>query len=1108
VLSPAAITSILGATITQNANAAVTLTTDGQGDLTVAKIVKGAGAGDITVAAGIKVPAGATGGNIKTIAGNTITNNGTGKTLIYTGSALNSGLMSNLMSSLSILNLTGGSKNTAVHTAYGSGGGFSGGPATQVLFRESVDLTGSLTAATINTTYGDAAPITAAIKTAIINANGGAGADIVTTLAAGTFKAALDDVATDLANNATLVATANSFGRLNAYAAGYNYTESATANYAASGASVVKLVVAKANLTKVEGAKTYDGQINTLVAGSNGSLILTGVASETASLNSGNSVNLTGANAGTQAVLGLGTNAAFTSTNGLNLANYNVADADMSALASALPSKNTVAIAKAKLTEVTGAKTYDGNTNLSGGTLSIKGVNGEVFTTDQSTVVLGSKNVVGTDGFGANSVTNLSGLALTGTTSTALSSNYDQAQSPSTSNIVTINKANLAVAMSNQTKVYDGTVTATLAAGAITATGVTVGSVTETATVSQTSGTYNDKNVNGATTVTANLLPVDFASGTADLSNYNLPSTVSNTSSNITKKDVTYSGVGVATKTYDGTTAAVLSGTAALATVAAGSSVSNDTKVITTDTVSLGGTVAGTFANKNVLGTDGAGANTVALTGASLSGTDASNYTLIQQATVTANNQITKKDVTYSGVGVATKTYDGTTAAVLSGTTALATVLAGSSVANDNKVVAGDNVALTGTAVGTYDSKDVATTGNNVTFTGKSLSKANASGADDTSNYNLVQQAKVLGDGTITAKTVNLTGTRAYDGTTAVAATDLAVATGVSVNGKSEVLNLSGSGLIASKNFITDSNGAVQARQLSDKDTLVLSNKTGDNATTIDGLASNYVIDKTQSTVTINKANLTASVTAEDKVYNGNQTATVTASSDKLASDTVMVAVTSAEFSDKNVARDINGNVITKTVTASGLSISGADAGNYTLTNTTATAANAKITPKQLKALYTATNKVYDGNTNATVTGTLTDIVTGDAVTATHTSATFDTAAAGTNKTVTVAGIALTGGDASNYKLDPVVNLGNKASAKASITAALSIAPAPVVPTSASSSGGRVKIPTPEANPFQLASNGGLVEEDFCSDTNDASCACEETSQDKEVQFCTSKNSE
>jgi hypothetical protein len=735
-----------------------------------------------------------------------------------------------------------------------------------------VDLTGSLTAATINTTYGDAAPTTAAIKTAIINANGGAGADIVTTLAAGTFKAAVDDVATDLANNATLAATANTFGRIDANATGYNYNESASANYAASGASVVKLVVAKANLTKVEGAKTYDGQTQTLVAGINGSLTLTGVASETAALNTGNSVNLTGANAGTQAVSGLGTNAAFTSTNGLSLANYNVADADMSALASALPSKNTVAIAKAKLTEVTGAKTYDGNTNLSGGTLSIKGVNGEEFTTDKASVVLGSKNVVGTDGFGANSVTNLSGLALTGTTSTALSSNYDQAQSPSTSNTVTIGKANLAVAMSNQTKVYDGTVTATLAAGAITATGVTVGSVTETATVSHTSGTYNDKNVNGATTVTANLLPVDFASGTADLSNYNLPSTVSNTSSNITKKDVTYSGVGVVAKTYDGTTTANLNDTAALATV-----------------------------------------------------------------------------------------------------------LAGLSVANDNRVVAGDNVALTGTAVGTYDSKDVATTGNNVTFTGKSLSKANPAGADDTSNYNLVQQAKVSADGTITAKTVNLTGTRAYDGTTAVAATDLAVATGVSVNGKNEVLDLSGSGLIASKNVITDSLGAVQTRQLSGNGTLALSDKTGDNTTTIDGLASNYVIDKAQSTVTINKANL---VLTGSRAYDGTtKTAGAILTAQGVGSESFAVA----GAGDTTNLGSKNASTTAQTLASvTGLSLStasgSADVNNY---NGLSTTDSAVIINKRALTLAAVTDsKTYDGTTASSKTVIVSNKATTDTVTA------------------------------------------------------------------------------------------------------------------------------
>eukprot|EP01030_Chromulinospumella_sphaerica_P003870 gene3870-3784_t len=490
--------------------------------------------------------------------------------------------------------------------------------------------------------------------------------------------------------------------------------------------------------------------------------------------------------------------------NGLSLANYNVADTDMSALASALPTKNTVAIAKAKLTEVTGAKIYDGNTNLSGGTLSIKGVNGEKFTTDKASVVLGSKNVVGTDGFGANSVTNLSGLTLTGTTSAALSTNYDQTQLPTTSNTVTIGKANLAVAMSNQTKVYDGTVTATLTAGAITATGVTVGSVTETATVSQTSGTYNDKNVNGATTVTANLLPVDFASGTADLSNYNLPFTVSNTSSNITKKDVTYSGVGVVAKTYDGTTTAVLNGAAALGSVAAGSSVSTDTKVITTDAVTLGGTVAGTFASKNVRGTNGTGANTVTLTGASLSGADASNYNLVQQAPVTANDTISKANLAVT-MSSQNKTYDGTTAAALAtgaitatgssntvtltansdnskvynGTTQSVsgfgvTGLLGDDAINSAAAVAGITAGASGKNAGSYTS----------TFTG--------SNADLANNYANITKT----NGTLNIAKANLTvtlsdQTKTYDGSTAATLVPTAFTVkGVTVAGQTETASV------------------------------------------------------------------------------------------------------------------------------------------------------------------------------------------------------------------------------------------------------------------------------------------------------------------------------
>jgi hypothetical protein len=302
---------------------------------------------------------------------------------------------------------------------------------------------------------------------------------------------------------------------------------------------------------------------------------------------------------------------------------------------------------------------------------------------------------------------------------------------------------------------------------------------------------------------------------------------------------------------------------------------------------------------------------------------------------------------------------------------------------------------------------------------------------------------------------------------------------------------------------LTSKNASTTAQTLASVTGFVLGTASGSaDANNYNGLST------TSSAVTINKAKLTevSGVKTYDGTTNlsGGTLSIKGVNGEEFTTTLSSVAIDSKNFADNatNKVNNLSGLTLTgKTNAATEL------ASNYDQTQG-ATTNSVKITQKSLSALYTATNKVYDGNTNATVTGTLTDIVTGDAVTATHTSATFDTAAAGTNKTVTVAGIALTGGDASNYKLDPVVNLGNKASAKASITAALSIAPAPVVPTSASSSGGRVKIPTPEANPFQLASNGGLVEEDFCSDTNDASCACEETSQDKEVQFCTSKNSE
>jgi hypothetical protein len=83
----------------------------------------------------------------------------------------------------------------------------------------------------------------------------------------------------------------------------------------------------------------------------------------------------------------------------------------------------------------------------------------------------------------------------------------------------------------------------------------------------------------------------------------------------------------------------------------------------------------------------------------------------------------------------------------------------------------------------------------------------------------------------------------------------------------------------------------------------------------------------------------------------------------------------SGNFSDRNVGT-------AKSVTVSGLTLSGTDAGNYTLTQPTTTG---NITAKELTvAGVTAVNKVYDDTTAATLNlanAALIGVVSGDSVT-------------------------------------------------------------------------------------------------------------------------------
>jgi hypothetical protein len=176
--------------------------------------------------------------------------------------------------------------------------------------------------------------------------------------------------------------------------------------------------------------------------------------------------------------------------------------------------------------------------------------------------------------------------------------------------------------------------------------------------------------------------------------------------------------------------------------------------------------VAGTFANANV-GT----AKTVTMSGLTLGGASAANYTLIQPTTTAS---ITAKALTVSGLSAVNKVYDGSTAASLTGIGALV------------GVVSGDTVALNGSVAGTFANANVGTA-KTVTISGLTL------GGTAAANYTLTQPTTTA---SITPKALTVSGiiavNKVYDGTTtATLNTEGAALVGV-VSGDTVTLNTSG----------------------------------------------------------------------------------------------------------------------------------------------------------------------------------------------------------------------------------------------------------------------------------------------------------------------------
>ena len=516
-------------------------------------------------------------------------------------------------------------------------------------------------------------------------------------------------------------------------------------------------------------------------------------------------------------------------------------------------------------------------------------------------------------------------------------------------------KSLAAVIVGNPSKLYDGSTAASLTAANYQLTGFIAG---EGATVDQTVGTYANPNV-GLRAVTASLTSSDFtANGGTLLGNYVLPTTALGTGT--IGQAMLVAILNGVFKTYDGTTAAVLtSGNYTLTGFAAGEGAS------VTETV---GTYGSADAGLRLVTADLDGADFVA-SGA----TDLSNYVLPVQATGTG--RIDQAALTAIIVGDPTKTYDATTSASLTSANYLLTGF-----------VAGQGATI-GQTAGAYASADA---GARLVTATLGAGDFAADGGTLLANYVLPTSAAGLGH--IDPKTlfVAFAGvTKTYDGTTAATvAPDNFVMTGF----------VAGQGAT-----VTESQGVYAQANVGLH--LVTANlDAGDfNAASGTNLA-NYVLPTSVNGLgRIDPAVLIARLNGVSKIYDGNAAA----------------ALTSGNYTLTGFAPG-EGAVVTETVGAYGSPNAGLrtvsavlEAGDFTATGSTllsnyvlpATADGlGRIDKAALAAaIVGGPAKAYDGTTTATLTSAnyqLTGFVSGEGAEVTRTTGVYDDKNAGA-RTVT-----------------------------------------------------------------------------------------------------------
>jgi hypothetical protein len=619
------------------------------------------------------------------------------------------------------------------------------------------------------------------------------------------------------------------------------------------------------------------------------------------------------------------------------------------------------AISPAALTAtLTGSttKTYDSTTtaNVTAANYALSGL----FAGDAVNVAQTSADYAGKD-VGSGLVVTASGLSLTG----AQAGDYIVNGSASGA-IGVITPASLSAGLIGSTsKVYDAALNANLDGSNFNLTGTFAGDAVTL--VSPASGLYAGKDVGSNLSVTASGLTL---SG-AQAGDYVVNASAAGAIGAITPANLTASLTGATTKTYDATAAAGLTpSNYSLAGLFAGDSIA----------VIQG---SANYASKDV------GANiAVTANGLTLSGAQAGDYTVNASASG-AIGTITPASLTATLIGSTTKIYNGTTIAAL---TPANYALSG--------VLGGDSVALNDPAVGAYAAKNA---GSGLTVTATGLALTGAQAGDYTVNAAASGAIGAIAKANLSAS-LNGSASKIYDATTTAHLT---------------TANYSLSGLVAGDLVgVTQTAGTYASKNVG---TNIALTATGIALSGSD--AGNYTVNSSSHGVgVITRAHLTVSLIGSTaKVYNGTTAAALATANYTLgglyAGDVVAYnKPTNGVFAGKDVANGI-------VVTASGLVLTGAQAGNYSL-GSTATGAIGSITPATLTAtLIGATTKVYDGTTAASLKAAnykLSGTVYGTDVVGLNNPATgiYASKNVGTGIVVTASGLALTGTQAKDYKVN------------------------------------------------------------------------------------------